>query len=117
MFAHYLVGGSPETSLCGHAAGYHVSGLATDGSSLRRVTRSETPKHMGEPHPPRRFVLLARCRPSQGRFRARHSNLTGTERVFDCQSASHCHCTPGVQDARGPFLPMHEGTGFPTGSG
>jgi len=64
--------------------------LATTPPLSRRATRSETSKHPGmrEPHPARRLVLLARCRPSQKRFRTRpgHS-LTGTERVFSFQRA------------------------------
>jgi len=118
MLAQHLVGRSAEPSPCG----YDVCGLATNVASVRRTTRSETPKHLGmsEPHPARRFVLLARCRPSQERSRIGpgRSNLTGTDRVFSLQRASHCHSTPGVRRSRvRPFLPTPEGTGLPAGSG
>ena len=76
---------SPEPSPCNHAAGYDVSGLATSvaseetppcravsciwvrahDNSLRRTTRSETPKNleMGEPHPCASCSLEARPPP------------------------------------------------------
>ena len=74
-------GRSPEPSPCG----YDISGLATAFASLRRATRSDAPERVGvgEPHPARGFVLLARCRPSQERFRTRErqSGAPGIERV------------------------------------
>jgi len=62
--AHHLVGRSPEPSSCGHAAGYDVPGLVTNVASLRRATRSEAPKHLGEMGtPPRSQVRPARSTP------------------------------------------------------
>src|SRR6266545_2772255 len=79
----FIRGRSPGPSPCG----YDISGLATAFASLRRATRSDAPERVGvgEPHPARRFVLLARCRPSQERFRTRErqSGAPSIERVFN----------------------------------
>jgi len=56
--------------------------------SLRRATRSGARAHGGgESHPARRFMLLARCRPSQQRFRSRECRcgIPDIERVVSFQ--------------------------------
>src|SRR6266508_169016 len=93
----FIRGRSPEPSPCGYA----VSGLATAFASLRRATRSDAPERVGvgEPHPARWFVLLARCRPSQERFRTRerHRGAPGIERV----------CLNEARQERAVEIPLH----------
>src|SRR6266545_5748842 len=93
----FIRGRSPGPSPCG----YDISGLATAFASLRRATRSDAPERVGvgEPHPARRFVLLARCRPSQERFRTRErqSGAPGIERV----------CLNEARQERAVEIPLH----------
>ena len=77
----HLGGRSPGSSPCG----YDIPGLAAAFVSLRRTTRSEAPKRLGERKAaPARGLCCTRCRPSQQRFRSRecHSGTPGRHRVF-----------------------------------
>ena len=96
------------------AGPFHAFGCArmTTLFGGRPAPRHRSAWGMGEPHPPRRFVLLARCRPSQQRFRSRECRcgIPGIERVVSSQRATTPWSLPPTSETLAATIPPDAST-------